>query len=99
MAANNATDDAAEVDWDKVGYVISSKYRIAVLEVLESGPTTPTGIAEETDLGITHISRALGRLYDRDVIELVVPEDKKKGRLYALTEKGERVANHLEEVA
>lgn len=79
------------IDWDAIGYVISSKYRIAVLEQLSSGPATPTTIADETDLGITHISRALRRLRDRDLIELIVPESQRKGRLYALTGNGEQV--------
>ena len=78
-------------DWDAIGYVISSKYRVAVLQNLSSGPATPTTIADESGLGITHISRALRRLEDREIIELIVPEDQQKGRLYALTEKGERV--------
>ncbi len=79
------------VDWDSIGYVISSKYRIAVLRNLSSGPATPTNIADESGLGITHISRALRRLEDRDIIELIVPEEQQKGRLYALTEKGEAI--------
>lgn len=77
------------VDWDAIGYVISSKYRVAVLRNLSSGPATPTTIADESGLGITHISRALRRLEERDVVELIVPEDQQKGRLYALTESGE----------
>lgn len=83
-------------DWDAIGYVISSKYRVAVLRNLASGPATPTSIADESKLGITHISRALRRLQDRDIIELIVPEDQQKGRLYALTEKGETVWNEIE---
>lgn len=83
-------------DWDDVGYVVSSKYRTAVLRELSSGPATPTTIADESGLGITHISRALGRLQDRGVVELVVPEDQHKGRLYALTEEGEELWQDME---
>lgn len=83
-------------DWDDVGYVVSSKYRTAVLRVLSSGPATPTTIADESDLGITHISRALGRLQDRDVVELAVPEDQHKGRFYDLTEEGEALWEEME---
>ena len=78
-------------EWDDVGYVISSKYRVAVLRNLSSGPATPTNIAEESELGITHISRALRRLEERDIVELIVPEEQRKGRLYAPTEKGETI--------
>lgn len=83
-------------DWDDIGYVVSSKYRTAVLRELSSGPATPTTIADEAGLGITHISRALGRLQDRDVVELVVPEDQHKGRLYDLTEQGEEMWEEME---
>lgn len=83
-------------DWDDVGYVVSSKYRTAVLRVLSDGPATPTTIADESGLGITHISRALGRLQDRDVVELAVPEDQHKGRFYDLTEQGEELWGEME---
>ena len=78
------------MDWDAIGYVISSKYRVAVLRNLSSGPATPTTIADASELGITHISRALRRLEDRNIVELIVPEEQQKGRLYALTDKGEQ---------
>ncbi|WP_178915277.1 ArsR family transcriptional regulator [Natronomonas gomsonensis] len=78
-------------EWDEIGYVISSKYRVAVLRQLASEPSTPTTIAEESGLGITHISRALRRLREREMVELLVPEARQKGRLYALTELGEAV--------
>lgn len=83
-------------DWDQVGYVVSSKYRTAVLRVLSSGAATPTTIADESELGITHISRALGRLQERDVVELAVPEDRHKGRFYDLTERGEQLWEEME---
>lgn len=90
------SETAGSVDWDAIGYVISSKYRVAVLRNLSSGPATPTTIAEESDLGITHISRALRRLEDRDIVELIVPEEQQKGRLYALTQKGEETWEGIE---
>lgn len=83
-------------DWDEVGFVVSSKYRTAVLRELSSGPATPTTIADRSGLGITHISRALGRLQDREVVELVVPEDQHKGRLYDLTDQGEELWREME---
>lgn len=80
-----------QVDWDEVGYVISSKYRIAALERLQQGPATPTQIAEDTDMPIAHISRALQTLRERSHIELLVSEDRQKGRVYGVTETGEEV--------
>lgn len=82
--------------WDDVGFVISSQYRVAVLRDLAAGPSTPSNIAEEADLAISHISRALGKLRDRSMVELLVSEDQKKGRVYGITERGEQVWRKIE---
>lgn len=78
-------------DWDEVSYVISSQYRVAVVERLAQGPATPSRIAEDSDLGIAHISRALQGLRDHELVELLVSEDRRKGRVYGMTERGKKV--------
>ncbi|MDH5021317.1 ArsR family transcriptional regulator [Halobacterium rubrum] len=75
-------------DWDVVGYVISSDHRTKVLGRLAEGPATPTQIATDVDLSVTHVSRALSSLRERDLVELLVPEDRRKGRVYGITEQG-----------
>lgn len=75
-------------DWDVVGYVISSDHRTLVLGRLSEGPATPTQIAADVDLAATHVSRALNSLRERDLVELLVPEERRKGRVYGITEKG-----------
>lgn len=84
------------VDWDVVGYVISSEHRTAVLGALLDGPSTPTQLADDLDLSVTHVSRALRSLRDRGLVELLVPEDRRKGRLYGLTSDGRDVWNVIE---
>lgn len=85
-------------DWDTVSYVIRSQYRVDVLERLAEGPATPSRIAADKDIAIAHVSRALGGLRedDRDMVELLVSEDQKKGRVYGITDKGERVWDRLQ---
>jgi DNA-binding MarR family transcriptional regulator len=83
---------------DDVSFVISSRYRTVVMHALREGAATPSTIAGEADVGITHVSRALQRLRDRGVVELLVSEDRKKGRLYGLSESGERLWNQHEDV-
>ncbi len=83
-------------EWDEIGFVISSRYRVAVLRRLDEGPTTPSRIAEDSGFAIAHISRALRRLRDRDLVELLVSEDRKKGRVYGITEKGERIWEQIQ---
>lgn len=75
-------------EWDEIGYIISSKYRVAVLRRLADGPATPSRIADDTGISIAHVSRALQGLRERSAVELLVPEDRKKGRIYGITDKG-----------
>lgn len=83
-------------DWDDLSFVISSQYRKAVLRRLADGPATPSQIATDTDMGIAHISRALQRLREKDLVELLVSDDRKKGRLYGLTGYGREVWDKMD---
>lgn len=78
-------------DWEEVGFVISSQYRVTVLRRLAAGPATPSQIADEAGLAISHISRALHSLRERGLVTLLVPEERKKGRIYGITDSGEVV--------
>lgn len=83
-------------EWNEIGYIISSKYRVAVLRRLEDGPATPSRIATDTGISIAHVSRALQGLRDRGVVELLVPEDRKKGRIYGITDHGHELWDEIE---
>lgn len=83
-------------EWDEIGFVISSRYRVAVLQRLAEGPATPSQLATDSDLAIAHISRALRGLREKDMVELLVPEDRKKGRVYGVTEKGEQIWEQIQ---
>lgn len=83
-------------EWDEIGYVISSDYRIAVLKRLAEGPATPSQIASDVSVGIAHVSRALKGLRERDLVELLVPEDRKKGRVYGITSDGTEIWQQIE---
>ncbi|WP_254273272.1 ArsR family transcriptional regulator [Haloarcula marina] len=87
----------AQIMWDDVSYVISSEYRIATLRRLATGPATPSKIAADTDIAIAHISRALQELREHDLVELLVSEQRRKGRVYGPTEVGDRVWTQITE--
>ena len=78
-------------DWDVIGYVISSDHLVVVLGRLAEGPATPTRIAEDVELSVSHVSRALGSLREKELVELLVPEERRKGRVYGITSAGEEV--------
>ncbi|MFB6130537.1 MAG: winged helix-turn-helix domain-containing protein [Salinigranum sp.] len=86
----------SDVEWDQVSFVISSRYRIEVCRRLMDGPATPSHIAEETDCAISHTSRALQELRERSLVELLVSEQRKKGRMYGITREAERVWQTIE---
>jgi DNA-binding MarR family transcriptional regulator len=83
-------------EWNAIGFVISSNYRVTVLRRLNEGPATPSQIANDEDIAITHVSRALRELGERDLVELLVPENRRKGRVYGITEKGERIWQEMQ---
>ncbi len=83
-------------NWDDVSFVISSQYRVMVLRRLATGPATPSQIASDVDVGIAHVSRALQRLREKELVDLLVSEDRKKGRVYGLTERGRGVWDTIE---
>lgn len=83
-------------EWNSIGFVISSNYRVTVLRRLNEGPATPSQIASDEDIAITHVSRALRELGERDLVELLVPENRRKGRVYGITEKGERIWKEMQ---
>lgn len=78
-------------DWDEIGFVISSRYRVIALKRLAVGPATPSQIAEDAEVGIAHVSRALQDLREKQLVDLLVSDDRKKGRVYGLTERGREV--------
>jgi len=81
-------------EWDDLGFVYSSRYRKKVMEVLAIQPCTPTIIAAKTKIRTPHVSRALSELEDHGLVVCLTPQ-RRRGRIYALTEKGQRLAEKL----
>jgi len=86
----------SETNWDEVSYVISSQYRIETIRRLASGPTTPSEIAADASVSLSHVSRALQELESQSLVALKVSEERTKGRVYGLTERGETIWDTIE---
>lgn len=84
-------------DWDALSFTLSSHYRVGTVASLADAPNTPTKVSDDTGIATAHVSRALQELADEELVELLVSEDRKKGRIYGLTERGETVADMLDE--
>jgi DNA-binding transcriptional ArsR family regulator len=71
------------------GFVKGSKHRVAVMRRLARSPAIPKELKNDTDRPYSRVSDAVGDLRDHGLVELLVPEEQTKGRLYALTDRGE----------
>lgn len=67
-----------------------------VLRRLAEGPAIPKQIREDTGQHYSRISEAVKTLRDRGLIDLIVPEDVKQGRIYELTGRGKEVLQFME---
>jgi len=77
--------------WEKVGYIMASKYRQLIIEKLSKKNYLPSILAKETNIKFSHISRSLKELSDKNLVECM-NKDSKKGKIYALTELGKEVS-------
>ncbi|UHH25532.1 transcriptional regulator [Halobacterium noricense] len=84
-------DGLSDEELDRYGYVSSSQRRVAVVTTLKDSPRTPKQISEHTDIRLNHVSNVLAELADEDVVTCVNP-DRKRGRVYRLTELGDTVS-------
>lgn len=87
------TTESAYAD---AGFVWASHYRVDVLHRLADRPATPSTIAEDTTMDIARASRALSELRERELVDLKVPEERKKGRIYGLTDSGRECLDALD---
>lgn len=79
----------------EISYVQISKYREKVMRSLDDDVKIPTVIAKDSEIRPNHISKVLSELKAHELVECINPEAR-KGRLYRLTDKGEKIVKNLE---
>lgn len=82
------------MDWEKYGYTIASKYRTKVVVALSQKPKTPSEIAGETGLYISHASSTISDLIENNIIKCLTPS-LKRGKVFDLTSAGKEVAAEI----
>lgn len=85
-----------DTDFDDVSFVKRSQYRKQTVQALTEQPQMPSEIAEGLDIDMAHISRSLTELRGEGLVELLVADSTKKGRLYGLTNAGENAAEYIQ---
>lgn len=83
-----------QVDED-AAFITLSPHRTKVVQRLARGNAIPAQIRDNTGQEYSRISEAANSLRDRGLVELVVPDDTKRGRLYSLTERGEEAWEYM----
>ena len=76
------------MSWRDVSFILRSGKRKMII-LLET-PRTPTQLSKLMKASLPNISLKLGDLVRRGLVECLNPR-KSKGRIYRLTERGERV--------
>ncbi len=82
------------MDNETLEYVQRSKYRQNVLKALDGNVLMPKEIAERSSIKSNHISKVLSELKSKGLVECI-NEEARKGRLYRLTQDGEKIVENL----
>lgn len=77
------------INWTLKGYILASRYRVAIMRALSKEPKTPKQLEKELNIKFSHISRALKELSDKGVVECLTPALHKQ-KYYGLTSLGEK---------
>lgn len=79
----------------EISYVQISKYWTKTMKSLDGEVLIHSQIAKNSGIRTNHISKVLAELKAHELVECINPEVR-KGRLYRLTDKGEKVTENLE---
>lgn len=83
-------------DYDLIGFVLASTYRLSIVKELKEGYLTPKQLSQKIDKPLSHTSKTLKELREKGLVACKTPQ-KRKGRIYDLTETGEKVYQEIRE--
>ena len=83
-------------NWESAGYVLRSKNRPQVLELLKL-PQNPSQIAKKLKISLTHASKTIRELNSKKLIKCL-NEESNLGRIYQITKEGEEILNYVKKV-
>lgn len=85
------------IDNDDIGFIKSGKYRIELMVLLKNGIlATAIEMAGKIGVYLSQVSRTFSKVEEKGVISCTTP-NRKKGRIYRLTERGIKVLDFMEE--
>ena len=81
--------------WEDYSFIVRGKQRRKIISRLGT-PKTPTELKKETKFSLTNVSRTLVLFEKKGLAKCLTPKEK-VGRVYTLTDKGERVRKLISE--
>ncbi len=84
-------------DWDLISFVKSSDKRLRILSMLKNSVSTPSDISTKLSFPISHVSSTLSELMEYKLVICLTPE-RRKTKLYKITEKGVKVLTKIDEI-
>lgn len=78
-----------------IEYVKTSPNREKVIKTLNGTILKPSDISKESGVHINTVSRCLKQLREQNLVRILNPE-RKRGRLYKLTDTGSSVVNNMQ---
>lgn len=84
-----------KIDYDLISFVLASEYRKIIIKELKVNYRTPKALSEKIEKPMSHTSKTLKELKDKDIVICKTPK-KRKGRIYDLTELGEEIFREIE---
>ncbi len=85
-------------DWDLISFVKSSDKRLRILSMIKNSVSTPSDISTKLSIPISHVSSTLSELMEQKLVTCLTPE-RRKTKLYRITEKGVKVLTKIDEIA
>jgi len=85
------------MDWEKYAFATRTKQRRNILKTLER-PYSPTAISKAISARANHITRNLKLMEKEDIVYCTNPE-KRKPRLYDLTDEGRKILDQYEKTS
>jgi len=73
--------------YEDLGFILAGSTRRIIMDLLNQGFLTPSMLAAESKIPLSHVSRSLKELSERELVICKTPE-RNKGRIYELTEYG-----------
>ena len=85
------------MDSKQVSFVLRSKNRRKILNLLKDSEKTPTELIKSTNMYPTHIHRTIRELKSKNLIETTNPEDNVY-KFYKITKKGKETLKDVNKI-